>query len=52
LHLPYSDKAPWPTTPDGTGYTLQLIDVNSFSADPADWTSSPALGGSPGMANP
>jgi hypothetical protein len=52
LNLSYGDESPWPTEADGAGYTLQLIDANSFSANPEAWTISPALGGTPGLINP
>jgi hypothetical protein len=52
LNLPYSDKTPWPTEADGAGYTLQVINPNSFSTNSEAWTTSPALGGTPGIINP
>ena len=40
----------WPASADGTGYSLQLIrpKTNPDSTNPANWTSSAAIGGSPG----
>ncbi|MHC4822810.1 MAG: CotH kinase family protein [Planctomycetota bacterium] len=44
----YDDVAPWPTAPDGTGPTLELIDPNLDNNDGANWQASVAIGGSPG----
>lgn len=46
----YNDKAPWPTAPDGDGFSLVLIDPTSSPDhdDPFNWRSSASLGGSPG----
>ncbi|MDB4673189.1 lamin tail domain-containing protein [Verrucomicrobiales bacterium] len=49
--ISYSDDAPWPKPADGDGYSLTLanpvagIDYN----DPANWTTSSSIGGSPGV---
>lgn len=49
----YGDDAPWPTAPDGNGYSLTLactgpaLDHN----DPIFWRASVAIGGSPGTAD-
>jgi CotH kinase protein/Lamin Tail Domain/Chitobiase/beta-hexosaminidase C-terminal domain len=52
LSLNYTDEAPWPSGADGTGHTLQLKDSKAYAADPGAWTVSPALLGTPGVANP
>lgn len=46
----YSDKTPWPTTPDTLGYSLVLIapDTNPDSSEPLNWRASAAVGGTPG----
>jgi hypothetical protein len=46
----YRDQSPWPTAADGEGYSLVLVDpaARPDHADPANWQSSPAPGGSPG----
>jgi hypothetical protein len=44
----FDDEAPWPTTPDGGGYSLQIIDPLGDAGDPANWRASNFLGGSPG----
>lgn len=33
----YSDAAPWPTGPNGTGQSLQRTDKNAYSNDPEIW---------------
>ncbi len=48
----YSDRDPWPTTTDGTGPSLELIDPTQDNNDPVNWAASTALSGStPGAAN-
>ena len=50
LAFTYDDRVPWPTAPDGLGFSLTLIapkaglDLN----DPRNWRSSVASGGTPG----
>lgn len=46
----YGDKLPWPTAPDGGGFSLTLSCLQSGidHADPANWRPSVAPGGSPG----
>jgi hypothetical protein len=44
----YNDAAPWPTSPDGGGYSLHIIDAAADPADPANWRASMQVGGSPG----
>jgi hypothetical protein len=60
----YDDNAPWPTTPDGGGYSLVYVgpfdqdaaDPSDVAGDPYDdpmnWAASAAIGGSPGAAEP
>ncbi|MCO5051795.1 MAG: lamin tail domain-containing protein [Verrucomicrobiae bacterium] len=47
----YSDAPPWPTTADGSGFSLVPLhpNVNPDPDDPANWRSSSAVGGSPGQ---
>jgi CotH kinase protein/Lamin Tail Domain/Fibronectin type III domain len=47
----YTDRDPWPTTTDGTGPSLELIDPTADNANPVDWAASTATGGTPGAAN-
>ena len=46
----YEDNNPWPASADGPGYSLQIIrpKTNPDAALPQNWTSSAAIGGSPG----
>jgi hypothetical protein len=41
----FSDHDPWPTTPDGTGASLELIDPAQDHTDPLNWTGSQAASG-------
>src|SRR5689334_5517584 len=41
----FSDHDPWPTTPDGTGDSLELIDTAQDHTDPLNWTGSTAASG-------
>jgi hypothetical protein len=50
----YSDKAPWPTAPDGTGFSLvptRLASEFDYN-NPANWRASSRIGGSPGVDDP
>jgi hypothetical protein len=46
----YDDLAPWPTAPDGSGYSLvpAELDPQGDLNDPVNWRSSYAIHGSPG----
>ena len=44
----YDDMDPWPTSPDGGGYSLHIIDPLGDPSDPANWRASVNIGGSPG----
>ena len=44
----YNDKAPWPNAADGSGPSLQRLNVAAFGDDPANWY---ADGVTPGAAN-
>jgi hypothetical protein len=50
LSIRYNDKAPWPTAPDGEGYSLVPKDRNPVGdqSDPAGWQASHDINGSPG----
>jgi hypothetical protein len=60
----YDDVAPWPTSPDGGGYSLVYIGPLHAGENPGDgapddpfdvgtnWTASVNVGGSPGAAEP
>jgi hypothetical protein len=49
----YSDTAPWPAGPDGSGPSLVLIypQGNPDLNDPSNWRASTANGGSPGSSD-
>ncbi len=47
MSICYDDVAPWPTEPDGNGYTLELTDPNGLLNDPSNWFAG-CPGGSPG----
>ncbi len=44
----YDDTAPWPTAPDGTGPSLEVIDVNGDYNNPLNWRASASQDGTPG----
>ena len=43
----YESTLPWPTLPNGLGFSLERIDPTSFGTDPANWEPL-TFGGSPG----
>ncbi|NNE70251.1 MAG: T9SS type A sorting domain-containing protein, partial [Rhodothermales bacterium] len=47
----YSDASPWPSEPDGAGYSLALVDHRSDNALASSWRPSRYPGGSPGGPN-
>ena len=49
--LTFSDVAPWPTGPDGSGFSLAKREPNTGTADPENWTVSHQANGSPGSEN-
>lgn len=46
--LTFDDDAPWPTTTDGEGFTMQLTSVTADAAAPESWTASALPHGTPG----
>ncbi len=52
LDFTYGTTAPWPTSPDGVGTSLEVIDPNGDLNSPLNWRASYVLGGTPGQANP
>jgi hypothetical protein len=46
--LSYGEAAPWPSSADGTGPSLEMINPAGSPTDPANWRASSMLGGSPG----
>jgi hypothetical protein len=47
----YDDVSPWPTAPDGTGPTLELLNPGLDNALAQSWKASPAIHGTPGEPN-
>ncbi|GMQ80542.1 MAG: hypothetical protein BMS9Abin04_548 [Planctomycetia bacterium] len=49
----YNDNHPWPATPDGYGFSLNLVDPasNPDHDDKDNWTGESPVNGSPGAAN-
>ena len=49
-HANYEDHAPWPAEPDGTGSSLNRLNVNQYGNDPVHWDAGGWLG-TPGKLN-
>jgi len=49
--LTYNDKGDWPPAADGSGVSLAKIEEDMGTAEPANWSWSLAVGGTPGAAN-
>ncbi len=49
-HVKYSNTDPWPTTPHGSGPSLERISPTSYGNDVINWEAGPN-GGTPGLAN-
>jgi hypothetical protein len=41
----YEDLPPWPTEPDGTGYSLQRLSLTGYSNDHTNWFAAPPTAG-------
>jgi hypothetical protein len=48
----YDDVAPWPTSPDGAGPSLTVVDVNGNYNSPTNWRPSYGPHGTPGGEEP
>jgi hypothetical protein len=46
----YDDMPPWPVAADGTGPSMEVIDINGDYADGTNWRASSEPAGSPGYA--
>ena len=44
----FEDGEPWPVAADGTGPSLEIVDVDGEHSDPANWSVSVGTQGSPG----
>lgn len=45
----YEDSAPWPTTPDGGGESLQRCRLDGYGGDPIHWIGAPLTPGRAGV---
>ncbi len=45
----YDDEAGWPTSPDGGGYSLEIIDPRGDPNAPSNWRASSVVNGTPGL---
>ena len=54
ITMTYGDKAPWPESPDGGGYSLvtKVTSPKGDLNDPSNWRASSAIHGSPGRDDP
>jgi hypothetical protein len=52
LAVTFDDVAPWPTAPDGDGYSLVIIDPSASASEPTNWRASSFIYGSPGEDDP
>lgn len=48
LEFTYGTEAPWPVLADGSGPSLEIVDVTADPASPENWQASDLHGGSPG----
>lgn len=46
----YSDTAPWPLTPDGTGDSLKRLTASLYGNDPVNWSGGSPTPGAPNTA--
>ena len=49
--LTFDDAPPWPVDADGEGFTLELKHPHFNNNDPANWSASAVIGGTPGRSN-
>jgi hypothetical protein len=47
----YDDASPWPTSPDGSGPSLELLNPLMDNALASSWAASVPVGGTPGVVN-
>jgi len=52
LSITYDDVSPWPTAPDGLGYSLVIIDPSADPNQASNWRASSFIHGSPGADDP
>jgi hypothetical protein len=51
ISVRYNDRAGWPRSADGGGYSLVLRDIDGDLNDPTSWGASPQVHGSPGRGD-
>jgi hypothetical protein len=51
LSVSYGNGGLWPTTANGGGYSLVLVNASGDPDDPLNWSASAAQGGSPGQGD-
>ena len=49
IDFTYDDEAPWPTQPDGSGVSLEMLSLTGDYTSGSNWRPSAEIGGSPGM---
>ena len=47
----FDDEGGWPTSPDGAGSSLEIVNPYGDPDDPANWRASAQIDGTPGAAN-
>ncbi len=47
----YGDSSPWPSEADGSGPSLERVNVNAYGNDAVNWRASLSAGGTPGNAS-
>ena len=52
ISVDYKNSGGWPAAANGGGYSLEIINPNADPDDPANWTASSSLNGSPGFVTP
>jgi hypothetical protein len=52
LDMTYDDEAPWPTSPDGLGYSLVIVADLADPSQASNWRASAQINGSPGQNDP
>jgi hypothetical protein len=52
ISVDYKNSGGWPPAANGGGYSLEIINPNGDPDDPANWTASATVNGSPGLVTP
>jgi len=51
VSVTYDDENGWATSPDGGGYSLEVVNASGDPDDPANWRASNGQNGTPGQVN-